>query len=92
MLRELEMRLRGHSPSPHGLPEAWKKATVTPAFQEGKNEDLGNSRRVSLTMISEKVTEPITPKYSKDKEVTGSSYNRLQRTSMPDNLMPSASK
>lgn len=67
------MRVQPHSPSPHGLPESWKKANVTPAFQEGKNEDLGSYRRVSHTVISEKVTEPITPKHKKDKEVTESS-------------------
>lgn len=62
-----------HSPSPHGLRESWKKASGTRAFQEDKSEDLGISRRVNLSVISEKVTEPITPKHRKDKEVTGSS-------------------
>lgn len=73
MLGELKMRLREYSPSPYGLPESWKKASVTPAFQKGENEDLGSSRRVDLTVISEKVTEPVTPKHRKDKEEIGSS-------------------
>lgn len=51
------MRLRDHAPSAHGgVPEARKKAGVTPAFQKGKSKDLGSYRLVNLTSIPGKVS------------------------------------
>lgn len=81
------MRLQGHSPPAHGgLPEAWNKASVTPAFQKGKSKDLGDYKLVSLTLIPGKVMEPIIheaiSKHSKDKKMAGSSQHRLQRGSL----------
>jgi len=41
------------------VPEDWRKATVTPVFKEGKKEDPGNYRLVSLTSIPGKVMEQL---------------------------------
>lgn len=41
------------------VPEEWKKATVTPIFKKGKEEDPGNYNLGSLTLTSEKVMENI---------------------------------
>ncbi|KFV81059.1 hypothetical protein N308_12220, partial [Struthio camelus australis] len=41
------------------VPEAWKKASVTPVFQKGQKEEPGNSRPVSLTSIPGKVMEQL---------------------------------
>lgn len=37
-----------------GGPDAWKKASVTPLFKKGKDEEL---RNYSLTSVPEKVIE-----------------------------------
>ncbi|PKU45439.1 rna-directed dna polymerase from mobile element jockey-like [Limosa lapponica baueri] len=39
------------------VPEDWRKASVTPVFEKGKKEDLGNYRLVSLTSIPGKMVE-----------------------------------
>ena len=41
-----------------GVPEDWRKATVTPVFKKGK-ENLGNYRQVSLTSYPEKLIEQL---------------------------------
>ncbi|KFV75864.1 RNA-directed DNA polymerase from mobile element jockey, partial [Struthio camelus australis] len=41
------------------VPEAWKKANVTPVFQKDKEEEPGNSRPVSLTSIPGKMMEQL---------------------------------
>jgi len=41
------------------VPEDWRKASVTPVFRKGKNEDPGNYRPVSLTSIPGKMMEQI---------------------------------
>ena len=41
------------------VPEAWKKGSVTPVFQKGTKEDLGNSRLVCLTSVPGKGKEPL---------------------------------
>lgn len=37
------------------VPKDWKKANVSPVFKKSKNEDPGNYRSVSLTLIPVKV-------------------------------------
>ncbi|GAB0205365.1 mitochondrial enolase superfamily member 1 [Grus japonensis] len=39
------------------VPEDWRKASVTPVFKNGKKEDPGNYRPLSLTSITGKVME-----------------------------------
>lgn len=39
------------------VPEDWRKTGVTPIFKKGKNEDLGNCRPLSLTLIPGKMVE-----------------------------------
>ncbi|KFV80016.1 RNA-directed DNA polymerase from mobile element jockey, partial [Struthio camelus australis] len=55
------------------VPEAWKKANVTPVFKKGKKEEPGNSRPVSLTSIPGKVMEQllleVLTKHVEDKKV-----------------------
>ena len=41
------------------VPENWRKANVIPVFKEGKKEDPGNCRPVSLTSIPGKVMEQL---------------------------------
>ncbi|KFQ88182.1 hypothetical protein N337_06397, partial [Phoenicopterus ruber ruber] len=41
------------------VPEDWRKAHVTPVFKNGKKEDRGNHRPVSLTSIPGKVMEQV---------------------------------
>jgi len=41
------------------VPEDWRKASVTPIFKKGKNEDPGNYRLVSLTSISGNMMEQL---------------------------------
>jgi len=41
------------------VPEDWRKASVTPIFKQGKKEDPGNYRPVSLTSILGKVMEQL---------------------------------
>ncbi|XP_068809550.1 uncharacterized protein [Struthio camelus] len=67
------------------VPEAWKKAIVTPppppVFQKGKKEEPGNSRPVSLTSIPGKVMEQllleVLTKHLEDKKVIRSSQLRI---------------
>ncbi|KFV80921.1 RNA-directed DNA polymerase from mobile element jockey, partial [Struthio camelus australis] len=55
------------------VPEAWKKANVTPVFQKGKKEEPGNYRPVSLTSIPGKLMEQllleVLTKHVEDKKV-----------------------
>ncbi|KFV78519.1 RNA-directed DNA polymerase from mobile element jockey, partial [Struthio camelus australis] len=55
------------------VPEDWKKASVTPAFQKGKKEEPGKYRPVSLTSIPGKVMEQllleVLTKHVEDKQV-----------------------
>jgi len=41
------------------IPENWRLASVTPIYEKGHKEDLGNYRPVSLTSVSEMVMEQI---------------------------------
>jgi len=41
------------------VPKDWRKASVTPIFKKGKEEDPGNYRLVSLTAITGKVMEQL---------------------------------
>ncbi|KFV82251.1 hypothetical protein N308_03102, partial [Struthio camelus australis] len=54
-------------------PEAWKRASVTPVFQKGKEEEPGNCRPVSLPSIRGKGMEQllleVLTKHVEDKEV-----------------------
>ena len=38
-------------------PEDWKKANVTPIFNNGKEEDTGNYRPVRFTLIVRKIEQ-----------------------------------
>ncbi|KFV77500.1 RNA-directed DNA polymerase from mobile element jockey, partial [Struthio camelus australis] len=55
------------------VPEAWKKASVTPVFPKGKEEEPGNYGPVSLTSIPGKVMEQllleVLTKHVEDKKV-----------------------
>ncbi|KFV84337.1 RNA-directed DNA polymerase from mobile element jockey, partial [Struthio camelus australis] len=55
------------------VPEAWKKASVTPVFHKGKKEEPGNHRPVSLPSIPGKVMEQllleVLTKHLEDKKV-----------------------
>ena len=61
------------------VPEDWKKASVTPIFKDGKKEDPGNYRPVSLTSIPGKVMEQLIPdviiKQVEEKKVIRSSQH-----------------
>ena len=51
------------------VPEDWRIANVSPVFRNGEEEDVGNSRRVSLTSVPRKVMEqPIVAAISKQLE------------------------
>ncbi|GAB0206062.1 mitochondrial enolase superfamily member 1 [Grus japonensis] len=52
------------------VPEDWKKANVSQVFENGKKEDSGNCRPVSLTSIPGKVMEH--NKHVEEKKVIGS--------------------
>ncbi|PKU27164.1 rna-directed dna polymerase from mobile element jockey-like [Limosa lapponica baueri] len=58
------------------VPEDWRKANITPAFKEGKMENLGNYRPVSLTSVPGKVMDQfvlgVISKHVEEQEVTGS--------------------
>ncbi|KGL75503.1 RNA-directed DNA polymerase from mobile element jockey, partial [Tinamus guttatus] len=55
------------------VPEDWKKANVTPVFKNGKKEDPGNYRPVSLTSVLGKVMEwlilAVVSRHMEDKQV-----------------------
>ncbi|KAK4828723.1 hypothetical protein QYF61_000714 [Mycteria americana] len=61
------------------VPDDQKKASVTPVFQKGKKEDLGNRRPVSLFSGHEKVVEEVIletiSKHMKDRKVIRSSQH-----------------
>ncbi|XP_019326436.1 PREDICTED: SH3 and multiple ankyrin repeat domains protein 3 [Aptenodytes forsteri] len=61
------------------VPDDWKKAYATPVFKKGKEESVGNSRLVSLTLTPGKVMEQLTletiSKLMKDKMVIGSNQS-----------------
>lgn len=43
------------------MPQDWRKANVTFIFRNGKKEDPGKYRLVSLTSVPEKVLEQLVP-------------------------------
>ena len=61
------------------VPESGEKTDITPVFQKGKEEDLGNSRLVSLTLIPGTVMEQLILEiisiHRKDKKVTQDSQH-----------------
>ncbi|KAK4825973.1 hypothetical protein QYF61_003542 [Mycteria americana] len=61
------------------VPEAWRKANVTPVSKKGKKEEPGSYRLVSLTSIPGNVMEQLIldtiSRHMKDKKVTGSSQH-----------------
>jgi len=63
------------------VPEDWRKASVTSVFKNGKKEDPGNYRPVSLTSIPGKVMEQlileVIIKYVEEKKVIRSSQHRF---------------
>ena len=63
------------------VPEHWKRANVTPVFKNGRKEDPGNYRPVSLTLIPGKVIEQlileIISRHLKDRKVIRSSQHRF---------------
>jgi len=65
------------------VPEDWRKANVTPVFKEGKKEDPGNYRPVSLTTIPGKAMEQlileVIVKQVEEKKVIKSSHHELTK-------------
>jgi len=61
------------------VPEDWRLASVTLIYKKSHEEDLGNYRPISLTMVPGKVMEQITLK-----EIT--QYVRDSQRSDPDSL------
>ena len=48
------------------VPKDWRIANVSPVFRNGEEEDVGNSRRVSITSVPRKVMEqPVVDAISK---------------------------
>lgn len=41
------------------VPAEWKKANVSSVFENGRKEDLGNCRLISLTYVPGKVVEHV---------------------------------
>jgi len=55
------------------VPEGWRKANVTPIFRKSEEEDQGNYRPVSLTLIPVKMMEQVIletiSRHIKDKKI-----------------------
>ncbi|PKU38262.1 rna-directed dna polymerase from mobile element jockey-like [Limosa lapponica baueri] len=58
------------------VPEAWRKANITPVYKKGKKENTENYRPISLTSVPGKAMErlalDVISKHLKEQEVTGS--------------------
>ncbi|GAB0199208.1 mitochondrial enolase superfamily member 1 [Grus japonensis] len=65
------------------VPEDWRKASVTPVFKKGKEEDPGNYKPVSLTSISGKVMEQlilgVMSKHVEEKKVIRSGQHEFMK-------------
>ena len=65
------------------VPESGEKTDITPVFQKGKEEDLGNHRPVILTSFTEKMMEQLIletmSKHMKDKKVIWSHQHRFTK-------------
>jgi len=61
------------------VPKDWRKANVIPIFKEGKKDDSGNCRLLSLTSVPGKVIEQISLEtistHMKDKKVIRSTQH-----------------
>ena len=61
------------------MPKDWRTANVTPIFKQGKKEDTGNYRSVSLTSVPGKVMEQfileVISRYAEDTKVIRNSQH-----------------